>query len=367
MSKLQKSEPLALTLQSGRGRIELVEVGRGLAALAVTVLHAANGMAAPQYSGAIGFDGLFRLGFLGVDFFFVLSGFIILYVHWGDVGAPQRAKRYGWRRLVRVFPTYWIILALTLAFNLAVQRDKASIGGIWFLQQIAMSAQHLWMGVAWTLQHELTFYALFMALVVSRGLGVALLGVWFASIIILKFAVPDFYDYTLGYLDINNSRTFLNIAFHPANLNFLFGMSVAYCARKFPSHMLYVVLFYAAIFGFGCFAFDWATFDWNMYWRFAWVGCGFAAVLGILLLAARRIKDVPRAFTFLGTVSYSLYLSHLLPIGIVYASLSRLGLYSQIPDVLIFLLAVGCAIAFAGVCFYYLEKPIIERLQKIVN
>jgi exopolysaccharide production protein ExoZ len=366
MSTIDNSGP-AVALQSGRGRIELVEVGRGLAALAVTLLHAANGMAAPQYSGNIGFDGFFRLGFLGVDFFFVLSGFIILYVHWADVGAPQRAKRYGWRRLVRVFPTYWIILALTLAFNLAVQRDKAPIGGIWFLQQISMSAQHLWMGVAWTLQHELAFYTLFIALVLSRRIGFALLGLWFASIILLKFGVPGFYDYTLEYLDTTKTRTFLNIALHPANLNFLFGMSVAYCARKFPARMAGVVVFYASVFIAGYFAFDWQTFDWNMYWRFPWIGCGFAAVLGGLLLAARIVPDVPRAFTFLGTISYSLYLSHLLPIGIVYASLSRLGLYAQLPDALIFIFAVSSAIAFAGICFFYLEKPIIERLQKLVS
>ncbi len=42
--------------------------------------------------------GLANKGWLGVYFFFVLSGFIILFAHWKDLGRPGQLKRYAWRR-----------------------------------------------------------------------------------------------------------------------------------------------------------------------------------------------------------------------------------------------------------------------------
>ncbi|NBQ54213.1 MAG: acyltransferase, partial [Proteobacteria bacterium] len=50
----------------------------------------------------------------GVDFFFVLSGFIILHAHMDDIGRPARLGRYLWRRAVRVYPIYWICLTLSV-------------------------------------------------------------------------------------------------------------------------------------------------------------------------------------------------------------------------------------------------------------
>lgn len=355
------------TFQSSRGRIELVEVLRGLAALAVVMLHGANAMESPQYSGHIGFDGLFRLGFLGVDFFFVLSGFIILFVHASDVGTPAKLKRYGWRRLVRIFPTYWIIFGIFLAFNLLVQRDKADITGpLWFVPELLMLKSHLWLGVAWTLQHEMLFYILFMSLVLNRTFGLAVFGGWMGIIAGLLMVSPGHYDYTVSYLTIPNPRPLLHILLHPINLDFLFGMSIAWTARKAPHHLIWLALLYAAVFVSARLVFDWQWFGWNAAWRYPWVGTGFAAVLGGVVLLSRHIKNVPAALTFLGTISYSLYLSHLMPTGIVYATLARLGWYQHMPDVLVFALAVGASILFAGLCYHWLEKPLMQRLQKLV-
>ncbi len=51
----------------------------------------------------------FGFGHAGVDFFFVLSGFIIMHAHTADIGKPERLYRYLWRRATRIYPIYWIV------------------------------------------------------------------------------------------------------------------------------------------------------------------------------------------------------------------------------------------------------------------
>jgi peptidoglycan/LPS O-acetylase OafA/YrhL len=55
-----------------------------------------------------------------------------------------------------------------------------------------------------------------------------------------------------------------------------------------------------------------------------------------------------------------------MPISSVLAALSRLGWYQQIPEPVIFTLAVASAILFASLCYRYLEKPLMQRLQTLV-
>jgi exopolysaccharide production protein ExoZ len=354
--------------QSGRGRIELVEVMRGIAALAVVLLHAASGMALPQYSGHVGLGGIFRLGFLGVDFFFVLSGFIILFVHFGDIGEKSRLKRYGWRRLVRIFPTYWIILIIFLAANLLLQSQKAPISNpVWLVKELFFLKSDLWLSPAWTLQHELAFYFLFSSLILSRPVGLGIIFIWMGSILILMIFHPAFYDYLPATGWGTHARTFMRVLLHPINLDFLFGMSVAYVARARPKCLPLVAVMYLVFFIVAGLLGNRMGISWDSIQRFPWVGSLFAAVLAFVVSISRHVRNVPKALTFLGTISYSLYLSHVMPAGMVFAFLQRLGWYSKLSELLVFLLAVSASILFASLCYTYLEKPVIRRLQSRVQ
>ena len=54
---------------------------------------------------------LFDFGHAGVEFFFVLSGFIILHIHWKDLGHPSRFSSFAGKRFLRIYPMYWLVLA----------------------------------------------------------------------------------------------------------------------------------------------------------------------------------------------------------------------------------------------------------------
>ena len=90
-----------------------IEAYRGIAATAVVVYHTARHF--DKNYGIPGLESVFQFGHAGVDLFFVISGFIILFVHFDDIGRPDRIGHYLSRRLTRLLPAYWVAVALTIA------------------------------------------------------------------------------------------------------------------------------------------------------------------------------------------------------------------------------------------------------------
>lgn len=141
---------------AGKPQIQSLQVFRGLAALAVVVFHAS------AYTGTFVADVpswailVFGFGYLGVDFFFVLSGFIIMYSHYGDADIAPAYKRYVFKRLVRVFPAYWPISLALIAlyaalpgFSSSPDKNYSLISSLLLLPADDPPALY----VAWTLVH----------------------------------------------------------------------------------------------------------------------------------------------------------------------------------------------------------------------
>jgi exopolysaccharide production protein ExoZ len=321
---------------ASQGRLDWVELGRGLAALLVVMVHASSMMKETQYSGKI---------------FFVLSGFIILYVHFNDIGRPKRALRYGWRRVARIFPTYWIVFGLTLLLNLVLQNDKAPVNGPWLVQQLSLwPGQDTWLGPAWTLRFELLFYGIFSILLLQRKIGLGVLAAWFVLILALSLQRGNIQEK-------ENIYSFVYILTSPYNFNFFFGMALAYATRTGKGLKALTAIF--AVLGAAFIA--WSLrhgIDWNSFIRYPGCGVVCATLLGLLLMINNSSWKLHRVFTWLGSISFSLYLSHLMFMGYFLAVLARLGLYSHIPEPLIFLGQIAVAIICASIVFRLLETPI---------
>ena len=75
---------------------------RGLAIILVVFLH------------NFGFLNYFFFGWLGVDLFFVISGFLITGILIDSVGRPGYLKNFYMRRVLRIFPLYYLILIICL-------------------------------------------------------------------------------------------------------------------------------------------------------------------------------------------------------------------------------------------------------------
>ena len=73
---------------------------RGVAILMVVLLH------------NFGFMSYFFFGWLGVDLFFVLSGFLITDILLKTLGQPNFLRNFYMRRILRIFPLFYLILII---------------------------------------------------------------------------------------------------------------------------------------------------------------------------------------------------------------------------------------------------------------
>jgi peptidoglycan/LPS O-acetylase OafA/YrhL len=171
-----------------------VQVMRGLAAVAVAIYHTHLILAQPEYGSIETFGAVASRGWMGVNFFFVLSGFIIMFAHVNDVGRPDRIGNYLWKRLVRVYPVYWIFLTF---FLIAAYRGIGHASFSWRPENLISAYAlvkiaeplSLPLQVAWTLFYEMAFYVVFCTLILNRLLGTVVFAAWAASILIGSLAL----------------------------------------------------------------------------------------------------------------------------------------------------------------------------------
>ena len=145
------------------GRLVILDVFRLAAALLVVAWHFA--FEAHVHNGVVLWVA--RHGWMGVELFFMISGFVICMSSWG-----RGLGEFFVSRVVRLYPAYWFAVLLTTAVVAAWpvhQRPLdplAVIGNLTMLQQwlVGRNVDDSY----WTLAVELLFYLMF-ALVVWRG------------------------------------------------------------------------------------------------------------------------------------------------------------------------------------------------------
>jgi peptidoglycan/LPS O-acetylase OafA/YrhL len=115
--------------------------------------------------GAVNFpelDPFAAWGWIGVELFFVLSGFVICYS-----AAGKTAGQFALGRALRLYPAVWICAPITALALLAI--GAGNVGGP-LLRTMALSPWEPWIdGVYWTLGIEMAFYALIWLLLLCGG------------------------------------------------------------------------------------------------------------------------------------------------------------------------------------------------------
>ena len=207
-----------------------LQILRGIAALLVLLFHITE-----QYQERFGNSfswGLFRRGWCGLDLFFVLSGFIIGHIHGDDLDRAGSLRPYIFKRLIRIYPFSWCVLSGAIAGGFILpqfasdrERSLEVLLRSWFL----IPGRGLpVLGVAWTLCHEMFFYAVFaIMLSVGRQWAWRVFGVWLAgtfwySLAHRNFEWPLSAESTASSVDIA-----LKFVLNPLNLEFGFGVALA--------------------------------------------------------------------------------------------------------------------------------------------
>lgn len=325
---------------------------RGFASLMVVLYHAMITSAVAQHYSK-------HYGDFGVDVFFVISGFVM----WLTTERSYKGILPFWKnRLIRVVPLYWFFTALLFAATLIAphlfynQRDPDFffiIKSLLFIPSINPDIKDItpFYTIGWTLIYEMYFYFLIGIIAFIRQRSIRFISV--ASLIsclalyglIRKPTDPVIFTYT-----------------NPILFEFLFGVSIAFFREQ-----IMAISWRAGIAAIAL------SLLWLLYTppasqdRFYIYGIPSAfLVAGVLTLEPCLGKFIARAPYTLGTVSYSLYLSH--PISqriwlVAFTSLfgGVVGFYSA----LIYSAGAVMAGLIGGVvCYKFIEAPMLQIMRK---
>ncbi len=302
-------------------RLDGIEFCRGVAACMVVFYHISRHY--HKNFGEYPFTSITEFGHAGVDFFFTLSGFIILYVHHNDIGKKEKYFPYLFKRLARVYPIYWFVILLHLALVPFIANSGfPTING--FLKNLVLWPQGfdgLIIGVSWTLQHEMVFYILFSVLILNQYLGGLLLILWFIFIIAVNYFLPP------------TTLPEIPVFFSAFNSQFLMGMLAALAVINWKISFPIFLLFFGLI-GFTVTAFYELEGILNGFGRYARLFYGLSSTLIIIGYVAYEKKQgitMPWVGRILGRSSYSIYLTHLFFNGIIFKTFSILGVVAFLP------------------------------------
>ncbi len=185
------AESPAQTPERGRRRYHEVDLLRFVAAIAVVLYHYLfRASVEDPVFAPTGFSdpgGIFRYGNLGVNLFFVISGFVILNSAW-----KKRPSAFVASRIGRLYPAFWTAVALTSIVILLDPAHRFEVTPEKFLVNLTMTPGLFDVGmidgVYWTLLVELKFYLLVLGLCM---IGMTLNRVYLFSVAWLAVSVWD--------------------------------------------------------------------------------------------------------------------------------------------------------------------------------
>jgi exopolysaccharide production protein ExoZ len=321
------------------GVLQSIRTLRGLAALLVVGFHAA------EKAGLS-----FKVGAIGVDLFFVISGFIIWVV---TAQRPATPGAFLLNRAIRVVPLYWAITLLVAGLALLVPSLLASrvldparlLASLLFIPHLDAAGMP-WplLAPGWTLNYEAFFYLVFAAgLLLPRPARALALT---AGLLLLAM---------LGIL-LRPQSAIAATYTSPLLLEFLGGLWLgrAWVARRLPGAGVGLVLLAGGIAGPALLAAGGHDADG---WRvLAWGGPALLLVAGALCLEASGALPRRNPLGWLGDSSYALYLTH----GLVIPALWRLlgGSAAFLPAAILLSCLVGL------VTFLLFERPVTRWLRR---
>lgn len=332
--------------------INSIQYLRGLAALVVVLYHASKALIIHFLPTETNY---FFWGAAGVDLFFIISGFIMVYITYDK---NIDIKNFFLKRAIRIYPIFWFYATLALIIfliNPDMINRSANLPTLVLPSYLLIPYTEFTnlVQVAWTLVYEIHFYLIFaFSLILSNKYRYICAG----SILSIA-ALSSLFDYEYYYLKYITD---------PIILEFLLGMIVYFIIFKREDKLTLITLSFLLIAS--------TLFLLNnesLPERVLYYGVpSFALTLIILYMDSIKLigngnSKISKILKSLGDSSYSLYLSHIFCIGVGVFVFNKLHIINNFTcQILIFSLAIGC-ILWGFISYRFIENPLINKLNML--
>jgi exopolysaccharide production protein ExoZ len=337
---------------------------RGFAVIGVVLSHATTVVAFDKYfGGPAAFRGVLGWGGVGVELFYVISGFIIVAVSLRPETLEPRwtISEFIWRRFARIIPLMWLaVISYSCLHYLG--RGSADLSPmlrtmvLWPIGQLEPIP-------LWSLRQEWLFYLLFSVAMLHTQRRTWVLVAWFISpAIVGLFRSEVASGSTLGWA--------LWVFSNPTNVEFGFGFLIglaylkwrkALCTQSLGFGFAVTCLMSVAFLGLAnLLKLDFSTTGKTLI---------SASICSGILLVALRIAPEDGTFARIGRrigdASYSIYLFHSGVLSALFGIWAKLAPHTQIELVSI----VGGVVAIvSGVVIHHaVERPLVRFVQVAVH
>lgn len=310
---------------------------------------------------------LLRKGYIGVDLFFVISGFVIAWTALYKPGPHDAPTQFLLKRVLRVAPPYWVA---TLYFAMLSDLRKIELEP--FLRSLLFLPieyndppfyGYPTLLIGWSLNYEIYFYLSFAALL-CLGRRISIQIAYFTlTLVILPAVFAGSVSINPEHLYKGISNAYILLATNPIIFEFVFGMILARLYGSLPGTLSRPYVWLALLALIVVFMTAFFLYEPRMSILFRGLPCA-SLVAGFLVAERYQLFSIPHRLSYLGEISYSVYLTH--PFVLVAAKFIYVTMpgqhYVQTAQYLLTLAVVFCLARF----FYkYVEHPILQYGKRI--
>lgn len=345
---------------------------RGIASILVVLYHA-RGEINNIYSQSNLGDMLFSNGYIGVDLFFMISGFVIML----STEKDKSSFSFIVKRIFRIYPVYLVCLLIAM-YILDKPFNAEFIRSLLFIN-LDLSASAPWFGyaiifTAWTLMFEIIFYLIFY---VSMSISWKFRGYTCSIVIILMVVIINIhYNGTIGFsgyssipVNSNTDHNYLlklaRVLSSPMFFEFVMGIFIYKICNYIYNIVNINIARVSVITSIVLFSYFYVAGFNGGHGPFK---CGlYAAFLLFSLVMFEKKCGVKKnnIMNFFGNISYSLYLTHAIVLSSISAGLISLYVSGNGFSNLYFILL--SSILMASILYYTIESYFVKFARHILK
>lgn len=319
-----------------------------------------------------------------VDLFFFISGFIMVYTTNGSIShRVVRSLDFIIKRVLRIFPVYYFCL-FVFVFLILVHDNYDSLKSI-SINEIVKSFLLVPLNPydkppfygyslivpAWTITYEVYFYFIFSLtlLITSKYRTIVCSSILLVISLVLQIHSHGSFTLDAQNATVSNKDIFSLIAFasNPITFDFIIGMLIAeaYNSRHVSKFESVMDILAPALLCFGAVAFI-SMFRYGYGLTHGAIGA-LSLFIAILHYDYNKKTSYPKAIIYLGNISYSLYISHVVTINIADRYSNIFFVYTQSAVWRRYAVMIIIAIAVSAIMHKIIEIPSTKIAKKLIK